>query len=376
MALQQVVRVANDIWSAFVVGVGRLDKSLNPMDTINRIRNHRFTPSDSIYALHALNAAFWVWMMTSPAFPLKLFIPIFHLTILLIPFTSQFFTPALPITTWLICYFSSKFIPNEYRPNISVVVLPTLESVLFGANISDLLTRFTHPILDIFAWLPYGVIHFSFPFFIAAFTWLFRPNEALHFFARVFGYLNFVGVLVQILFPCAAPWYEVIFGLMPANYGMKGSPGGLLRIDHMFHSSGYTTGFSNSPVIFGAFPSLHSACATIEALFVSHFFPQTTPYVWAYAGTLYWATMYLTHHYLIDVVGGSCMSVLFFYLMLPDELRGAAATSGPGPLRASKYAQYDLEVPAGPEAYELESEPEDDPESALPTYRASAPNEP
>ena len=68
------------------------------------------------------------------------------------------------------------------------------------------------------------------------------------------------------------------------------------------------------------------------------------------------------------------MAVLFFYLMLPDELRGVAATSGPGPLRTGKYAQYDLEVPTGPEAYELESEPEDDPESALPTYRASAPN--
>jgi hypothetical protein len=34
-----------------------------------------------------------------------------------------------------------------------------LESILYGANISDLLTRATNPFLDVLAWLPYGVIH-------------------------------------------------------------------------------------------------------------------------------------------------------------------------------------------------------------------------
>ncbi|EDR11742.1 uncharacterized protein LACBIDRAFT_313426 [Laccaria bicolor S238N-H82] len=52
------------------------------------------------------------------------------------------------------------------------------------------------------------------------------------------------------------------------------------------------------------FSSLHTGCATIKALCLSHFFPATTKYVWAYTGMLYWAAMYLLHHYLIDVVGG------------------------------------------------------------------------
>jgi hypothetical protein len=34
---------------------------------------------------------------------------------------------------------------------------------LYGANISDLLTRATNPFLDVLAWLPYGVIHFVAP---------------------------------------------------------------------------------------------------------------------------------------------------------------------------------------------------------------------
>ena len=55
-----------------------------------------------------------------------------------------------------------------------------------------------------------------------------------------------------------------------------------------FHSSTYTTGFTNSSLVIGAFPLLHAGNVTLEALFLSHFFPQTTRYIWAYAGILYW----------------------------------------------------------------------------------------
>ncbi|CAL1702744.1 unnamed protein product [Somion occarium] len=294
--------------------------------------------------------------MQVPGFPLKLMIPTLYSVAVLIPFTSQFFVPATPVFAWLLTFYSSRFIPDEYRPIPSVVLLPTLESVLYGANISDILTRWTHPLLDILAWIPYGVVHFTMPFVVAAFFWLFRPKQVLHQWARIFGYLNLVGVLVQILLPCAPPWYEVIYGLTPASYSVKGSAAGLARIDRLFHSNGYTVTFSNSPVVFGAFPSLHSANATIEALFLSHFFPHTTKYIWAYAGVLYWATMYLTHHYLIDVVGGSCLAVFFFHVMLPDELRGSIALTYPpnfshGVLGTgrSKYEIYDLDEP-GPRA--------------------------
>ncbi|KAI0329494.1 PAP2-domain-containing protein [Cubamyces sp. BRFM 1775] len=346
-----VMQPLRRVGAAFVAAVGRLDKSLSPSDTLNRLKQHKWTFSDSIYIFHIALATFWITIMQVPSFPLKLLIPILYAIALLIPFTSQFFVPAGPIFLYLLSFFSSKFIPKEYRPTPSVVLLPTLESVLYGANVSDILTRFTHPILDILAWVPYGVGHYIIPFIVAAFLWLFRPKEALHFWASAFGYMNLTGVLIQLVFPCAAPWYELIYGLTPADYTIRGSPGGLARIDRLFHSSGYTTAFSNSPLVFGAFPSLHAASATMEALFISHFFPHTTKWVFGYAAVLYWATMYLTHHYLVDVVGGSCLAVAFFYLLMPEELKGAAATAPPGGLNTasyrSKYEVYDLEEPRG-----------------------------
>ena len=128
---------------------------------------------------------------------------------------------------------------------------------------------------------------------------------------------------------------------------MPGSAAGLARIDALFGGTGYQTTFSNAPVVFGAFPSLHSACATLEALFISHFFPSATRFIWAYAFVLYWATMYLAHHYLIDVVAGASLAVLAFHLFMPASLRviesDTTPAKGAGRRGRNKYEVYDLE---------------------------------
>lgn len=357
------------------------------MDTLERLKGHSFTPRDILYVFYTLYGFFWIYLMTVPPFPYKLLIPIIYITALAIPLTSQFFFPASPIFAYLLTFYASRFIPEHLRPPISVSTLPTLESTLYGANISDLLTRFTHPVLDIIAWVPYGVGHYILPFVVAAVVWLFAPKPALQTWARIFGYTNLIGVLCQTVFPCAAPCassflfpvkscsnvvavgYELIHGLTPANYSMKGSPGGLARIDALFHSSTYTVGFSHSPLVFGAFPSLHAACATLEALFISHFFPQLKVACWTYAGVLYWATMYLTHHYLIDVVAGGCLAVAAFYFFMPEEFKDL--NNNPRRSR-SKYESYDLEEPvrrASSPGGDSELASEDEGEQDI-TYRA------
>ena len=164
-----ISRSLKGVWVALQAGVARLDKSVSPLDTITRFRQHRFTLKDSIYLLHIFLATFWISLMQAPGFPLKLLIPILYAIALLIPFTSQFFIPATPVFSWILTFYSARFIPDNFRPKISVVLLPTLESVLYGANISDILTRTTHPLLDIIACIPYGVVHYTFPFVVAAF---------------------------------------------------------------------------------------------------------------------------------------------------------------------------------------------------------------
>lgn len=117
--------------------------------------------------------------------------------------------------------------------------------------------------------------------------------------------MNLVGVTIQLLFPCSPPWYENMYGLAPANYSIPGSPAGLAAIDKLFHIDLYTSTFTASPMVFGAFPSLHSGSATIEALFMGNIFSRLRPLFVLYILWLWWATMYLSHHYAVDLVGGS-----------------------------------------------------------------------
>lgn len=232
------------------------------------------------------------------------------------PIFAQFFNNGLPILAWVFLFFNSRFIPLSMKRPISVKVLPALETIFYGDNLSEILASKTNTFLDVICWLPYGLIHFSLPFVVAALIFLFAPPTTLPQFCWSFGYMNLTGVIVQdLIFSCAPPWYKVLHGLENANYAMKGSPGGLGRIDKLLGIDMYTTGFTNSPLIFGAMPSLHSGCSTMDALWLSYLFPKASPIFIFYVVWLWFSTMYLTHHYFIDVVVGSCLAVVFFTLI-------------------------------------------------------------
>ena len=206
-----------------------------------------------------------------------------------------------------------RFIPSSWRPPIWVKVLPALENILYGANLSNILSAHQSTALDLLAWFPYGLGHFGAPFVCSAIMFVFGPPKTIRYFAYAFGWMNVIGVTTQVLFPCSPPWYENMYGLVPANYSMKGSPAGLARIDALLGVDLYTSGFTASPMVFGAFPSLHAADSTLEALFMSHCFPKLTPLFAFYAMWLWWSTMYLSHHYAVDLVGGSLLAATIFY---------------------------------------------------------------
>lgn len=320
--------------SRILAAATRLDFSTSVQKNLDRFRAWQPSKGERFkYGFLLFIALFSMYVMEEPRFPFKLVIPALYTVTLLLPVTSQFFLPAAPIFAWLVLFYSCQFIPAATRPHIWVSVLPTLETIWYGANISDILTQFGHPVLDVMAWLPYGIIHFGAPFFVAAFLFVFAPPGSVKVYGQAFGFMMLIGVMIQILFPCAPPWYELREGITPADYGMRGSPAGLARIDSLFHSHGYTMTFTGAPMVFGAFPSLHAGNATMKALFCSYFFPvvirigrlrlDARVLYWGYCFWLYWCTMYLMHHYLIDLVAGACLATFSFYFFLTDTMREA-----------------------------------------------------
>ncbi len=187
-----------------VAAFKRLDLSVDPRKTIAKVRKEEFTPGNSaLFIVLGLLAMFSLYITHSTV--LRIGIPVAWGLAVLLPITSQFFWPGTYILAWVLVFFTSRFIPQTWRPPIHVVLLPALESILYGANISDLLTRYTHPILDIIAWLPYGLIHFAIPGVVAAILWVFGPRGAVQFWAKAFGLMMLYGVLIQLVVPCSAP---------------------------------------------------------------------------------------------------------------------------------------------------------------------------
>ena len=197
---------------------------------------------------------------------------------------------------------------------MSVKVLPALEDIMYGADMSNIISEYTNPVLDLFAWFPYGIGHFGLPAFCSAALFWFGAPGTVRVFAGAFGYMNIIGVTTQLVFPCTPPWYEKLHGLEPAEYGMQGSPAGLARIDALFGVDLYTTSFTTAPVPFGAFPSLHAGAAVLEALFVGTVFPRLRGFCAFYVVWLCWATMYLNHHYAVDLVGGAALAGSLYLL--------------------------------------------------------------
>ncbi|OWB70005.1 hypothetical protein B5S30_g5449 [[Candida] boidinii] len=292
----------------------QLDLRLNPLITINKIKKN-FNFLFFLHYFFLLSVIVFVLFIIPISILFKLIFAFLFTLLLLIPLTSQFFANGLPVLSWVFLFFSSSKIPVSWKPPISVKFLPSMETILYGDNLSELLASYKATVLDVLAWFPYGIIHFALPFIVAVLIWLFAPPTSLRSFGFAFGYMNLIGVIIQNLFATAPPWYKILHGLEKANYSMNGSPGGLGRIDDLFGFDMYTTTFTNSPLIFGAFPSLHSACATMDALWLSYLFPKISWVFCIYVFWLWWCTMYLTHHYFMDLVLGSSLAISFFYFV-------------------------------------------------------------
>lgn len=208
-----------------------LQTSLSPSDTLRSLRAHQWSYYDGQYIFLALVGVFALCVIQSPGPLVKTSIAALLTLSLLLPITRQFFMPFLPIAAWLVLFYAcrlvvitispptdssesfsrskltlvSRFVPGDYRPHIWVRVLPALENIFYGANLSNILSAHKHVLLDVLAWLPYGIIHFGAPVVCSAIIFIFAPPGTLPAFAKNFGYMNVTGVIIQLLFPCSPP---------------------------------------------------------------------------------------------------------------------------------------------------------------------------
>ncbi|KAJ3151870.1 hypothetical protein HDU86_006002 [Geranomyces michiganensis] len=199
---------------------------------------------------------------------------------------------------------------------------------------------------DVLAFIPYGVLHYISPAVFCLWLWWRAGVQTAVVFAQAFGAQNVLGVVTQVLFPTAAPWYNDLYGFAPATYSMPGNPGGLARVDKLFGTHMYSNAFNNSPLVFGAMPSLHSGFAFLIMLFAMHFTRRLGVALSLYVCWQWWATMYLRHHYMSDLIVGAAYATVVYMFSRRYLARASLSSSAAGGAGAGGFGWHMSQGPS------------------------------
>ncbi|KAK6200101.1 uncharacterized protein RJT21DRAFT_130801 [Scheffersomyces amazonensis] len=171
---------------------------------------------------------------------------------------------------------------------------------------------------DLIAWFSYVICHFCAPLFTAIWLYVFHAPGSLKLFSIALGVQNICGVMTHLLFPNAPPWFIHLYGEdKEANYDMPGYAAGLTRVDVAMGTHLHSKGFHKSPIVFGALPSLHSAMAVMVFFFLSYYSRWYSVKILGFCFVVlqWWATIYLDHHWRLDLIVGMGYSIIVFTIL-------------------------------------------------------------
>ncbi len=229
--------------------------------------------------------------------------------------SREFLESFAPALLYLILYDLVAYLPDAVRPAIHVKALYVTERVLLlGSLPHQWLADHATLVQDFLAAVPYQ-LHFIVPIIFLGALWRRWPDGVLPF-AWGFGVMNLAALLTQIFWPTAPPWYFERFAFTPAVYGIPGDPAGLARLDHFFHAPYFANMYAKSSVVFGAFPSMHAAWPILVALLCRHCAPRATAWLWGYVALVWWAAVYLQHHYVVDLLGGALYAMMTYAVLV------------------------------------------------------------
>jgi hypothetical protein len=222
-----------------------------------------------------------------------------------------------PVALWLLLMNAIKIIPDEGLPEIDIITLPSMDRYLTGRSFLFRCFSYDSDLFAVVASIPY-LLHFLLPFI---FVYFFQITEEcqvtawwrIKVFVWSFAIVNMLGVVTQLYFPTAPPWWYEL-RLTKASYEIQGSEAILERVDSILPFPIFSSIYGQSPIVFGSFPSLHAAWPFHIAFFTWKFGILFKIFWMIYIGWLWWAAIYLKHHFLTDIIG-AILYVLFVQLI-------------------------------------------------------------
>jgi membrane-associated phospholipid phosphatase len=130
-------------------------------------------------------------------------------------------------------------------------------------------------------------------------------------FTWCFFLLNLVGFITYHLYPAAPPWYFHAFGCHVDLSTAAHEGPNLLRVDERLGFPYFASFYRRSSDVFGAMPSLHVAyplLLSIEGVPLHGLLGRVL--LIGFYLAMCFSAVYLDHHWLLDVLAGSLLTVM------------------------------------------------------------------
>ena len=234
--------------------------------------------------------------------------------------TRKFITGfSIFIVYWIIFDYMKAF-PNYTFREVHIEQLYQAEKTLFGISAgageitpNEFFQQHCSRAGDFLSGLFY-LCWVPVPLLFAAY--LFFRNRSLFLqFALAFFVVNMIGFVVYYIYPAAPPWYvqEHGFDFIAST---PGNTAGLRRFDELVGATIFQSLYAKGSNVFAAMPSLHSSYPVIVLFYGirGRFRYGSVLFALIMAG-IWWAAVYTSHHYILDVLAGIACAAAGIFLV-------------------------------------------------------------
>lgn len=229
----------------------------------------------------------------------------------------------MPFVILLLAYESLRGLAPMLNNHVNFTPMIDADRLLgFGTLPTTTLQNWLwHGSVQWYDFVLYGAytLHFALPFALAVLIWKTREKHYWHFIVSLVV-LSFAGFATYVAFPAAPPWMATEKGYIEpiarvssfvwAAFGIHDFPSVYNKI---------------APNQVAAVPSLHAAYAFLFAFFVTKLYKTRWKYAaWIYPFLIWFGTVYMGEHYIIDVILGVIYAYLG-YLAAPYVVRWIAS---------------------------------------------------
>jgi hypothetical protein len=229
------------------------------------------------------------------------------------------------IIYWVIFDYMKAF-PNYRYHDVHIELLYNSEKNIFGiASAGNILTpneyllqhqqTWLNVITGFFylCWVPLPLVFAGILFF--------KNRKYFFYFSLSFLLVNILGFIIYYVYPAAPPWYvqQYGFNFIPATHG---NTAGLQRFDDFFHTRIFAGIYSKSSNVFAAMPSLHASYPLLVLFYgLKYKFGYWNLLFFIIMVGIWFAAVYNSHHYVLDVLAGIACGItgLILFLLLADK---------------------------------------------------------